>query len=190
MILQTFSVGWLALGFALTTLLLPEQFLLIGLVGMVLGISFAIQGLLRGRSKWVYLSMLDLWLLFFGMLISQAISETFEQRLPLLLLQFVVLLFAVEVLGATCRLKEQSSAESPERGQSVRGGGYVSAYAQRTTNHIARVGLLFASCYVVTLVILFIGGLLASTVPLLADISVYIVVVSVSLALLLVLQEE
>ena len=131
---------------------------------------------LKGRSAWAAFSLLDALLLFFVLLISQAISGTIGQYLPITLLQFVMVLFAIELLTEAAASAEKESL--------------LKRSARETIRHISRACLLFASCYLVSLGILYIGAFSARPGLLLADISLYIVVVSVSLALLLLFRED
>ena len=60
---------------------------------------------------------------------------------------------------------------------------------QQAARRMARVGLLFASFYLISMLALYIGTFVEGLAPVLADVSLYVVVVSVSLALLIILRE-
>jgi hypothetical protein len=185
--LQLFSIGWQSMTCVLMMLLLPQRVL--GVAVSIVGVAFGTAGILRGRPLWTNLSVLTMWTTFFWLIISQATLGSIEQYLPFTLLQSVMILFATEVVTETCKLRNQVSSEAkaiPSEGvelKPIRSG-------QQAFRHISRLGLLFASSYLLSLGLLFAGGMIASAVPLLADISLYIVVVSVSLSLLLLLREE
>lgn len=160
-----------------------------GVALSIVGVTFGGAGVLKGRSRWTNLSVLAMWMTFFGIIISQAVSGLIEQYLPYTMLQCVMILFATEIVTETCKLRNQVSTEA--RAPPI-GGVEIKPITsgQQAFRHVSRVGLLFASSYLLSLGLLYVGGMIASAVPLLADISLYIVVVSVSLSLLLLLREE
>jgi len=199
-ILQIFSIGWQALAFAFITLFLPQWLLPVGIIGLLAGVSLSTASVLKGRSAWAKFSILEMWLVFYALLISQALTNSIGQYLPITLLQSVMILFAFEVLTISCEFREQLSNGASLAGNSTGLIGYAKyALSSESLPHrssryafkaVSRLGLLFASCYVISLAILFLGASAALTTPLITDISLYIIVVSVSLALLLVLRED
>ncbi len=186
--LLAFSTGWQFLTLAFVTTLLPSKLVAVGIIGSVVGASFATMAVLKGRSAYAGVSLLDAWVIFFVLLISQAASETIGQFLPITLLQCVMVLFAVEALTVSCRYRNQLSSQSTE--SSVSSELLLRRLSQQAVHHISRAGLLFASCYLASLGILYVGAFTASIAPILSDISLYIIVVSVSLALLILLRED
>ncbi len=188
--LQAFAIGWQSLSFVFITLLLPPALLPAGVIGSVVGISLTTAAILKGRSAWVEFSLLDAWLLFFILLISQAAAGTIGEYLPIILLQFVMVLFAVELLTAGSWYRGHSSTEPSKAADSTMSEEFLRRSVQQAFRHVSRAGLLFASCYLVSLGILYLSAIAMPTMPLLADISLYIVIVSVSLALLILLREE
>jgi hypothetical protein len=189
-ILQIFSIGWQVLAFAFITLFLPQSLLPVGIIGFLTGVSLSTASVLRGRSDWAKFSILEMWFVFYALLISQALTNTIGQYLPITLLQSVMILFAFEVLTISCEFQEQLSNGASLAGNSTGSEGLPHRSARYAFKAVSRLGLLFASCYVISLAILFLGASAALTTPLITDISLYIIVVSVSLALLLVLRED
>lgn len=189
-ILQVFSVGWQAITFAFITLFLPEPLLPVGIILSLTGISIAIASILRGRSAWTKFSMLEMWLVFFALLVSQALTNTIGQYLPITLLQSVMIFFALEVSSVCSEFRLQLSRVMSV-GDNLPGmEGRLYSSAQAAFKTISRAGLLFASCYVLSLAILYVSTFAPLASPLITDVSLYIVVVSVSLALLLVSRED
>jgi hypothetical protein len=189
-VLQIFSIGWQALAFALITLFLPEPLLAVGIIGSLTGVFISTAGVLKGRSEWAKFSILEMWLIFYVLLISQAMANTIGQYLPITLLQSVMILFAVEVLTISCEFREHFSIGVPLAGNSTGTENLPHGSIRYPFKTVSRLGLLFASCYVLSLAILFLSASAALATPLITDISLYIVVVSVSLALLLLLRED
>lgn len=183
-------MGWQAITFAFITLFLPEPLLPVGIILSLTGISIAIASILRGRSAWTKFSMLEMWLVFFALLVSQALTNTIGQYLPITLLQSVMIFFALEVSSVCSEFRLQLSRVMSV-GDNLPGmEGRLYSSAQAAFKTISRAGLLFASCYVLSLAILYVSTFAPLASPLITDVSLYIVVVSVSLALLLVSRED
>ena len=189
-ILQIFSIGWQALAFVFITLFLPEPLLPVGIIVSLTGVSLSTASVLKGRSAWAKFSILEMWTVFYVLLISQALTNTIGQYLPITLFQSVMVLFAFEVLTISCEFREQLSNGAPLAGNSRGTESLPHRSARYAFKTVSRLGLLFASCYVLSLAILFLSAYAALATPLITDISLYIIVVSVSLALLLILRED
>jgi hypothetical protein len=101
-----------------------------------------------------------------------------------------MILFALEVLTISCEFREQLSNDFPLAGNSTGAESFPHRSARYALRAVSRLGLLFASCYVLSLAIIFLSASSAFAIPLISDISLYIIVVSVSLALLLILRED
>jgi hypothetical protein len=101
-----------------------------------------------------------------------------------------MVLFVVELLTAGSWYRGHSSTDPSKAAGSTMSGEFLRSSGQQAIRHVARAGLLFSSCYLVSLGILYLNAIAIPTMPLLADVSLYIVVVSVSLALLVLLREE
>lgn len=172
---QVFSILWQAVSFLFIVILLPNQLILVGVTGSLIGVFLAIVAVLRGRSSWAAISLFDAFLMFFVLLFSQVASGIVGQYLEVTLLLLIMLLFGVELLTTTV---DSANAEDQQRA------------AQQAFRHITRSALLFSTCYILALGTLYVGAFISSTAFLLTDVSLYIVVVSISLALLLVLREE
>lgn len=190
MILQAFSISWQAIAFTFIALFLPEPLLILGIILSLSGMSFTIASVLRGRSAWAEFSILEMWALFFSLLVSQALTDTIGAYLAITLLQSVMILFAREVSLRCCEFRQELSDVITEGSESSLVEGRLYRSAQTAFKRISRAGLLFGSCYVVSLAILYVSASATLVLPLIADISLYIVVVSVSLALLLILRED
>ncbi len=139
---------------------------------------------------WTKFSILEMWLVFFALLVSQALTNTIGQYLPITLLQSVMIFFALEVSSVCSEFRLQLS-RLMSVGDNLPGmEDRLYSSAQAALRTISRAGLLFASCYVLSLAILYVSTFAPLASPLITDVSLYIVVVSVSLALLLVSRED
>lgn len=188
--LQAFVIGWQSLCFLSITILIPQSLLPMGVTGSILGTGLTAAAVLNGRGAWLKLSSFGLWFMFFVLLISQAVDGTIEEYLPITLLQFIMVLASVELLtsgnwyrtGASVRLSEVASPA--ELSASIDG------VVRNASRRIFRLALLFASCYLVSLGVLYLTTFATITASLLVDISLYIVLVSVALALLILSRES
>lgn len=188
-VLRIFSVTWLLLTLVFITIFLPPNLLLIGILGSLFGVSFGTMAVVGGRRTWSIIPLFDAGMMFFVLLFIQAISKTVEENLPIMLLQFVMLLYTVELLTVTFKHHNLFSNENL-RSEALVSTSALTRSAEQALRQMARLGLLFASCYFVSLGILYIGTFVTAITPVLADVSLYVVVVSVSLALLILLRED
>ena len=170
--------------------LLPHILLPIGIISTVIGISITAAAVLRSRSLWVRFSLLDAWLLLFLILISQAFTQTIAEYLPITLLGFVMVLFAVELLTDDSLYQANSTTKIAKIFDTAPDEEVFRVSIQQAFRRVSRLGLLFASCYLASLGVIYLAALAPLTIPLIADISLYMVVVLVALALLILLREE
>ncbi len=191
-IFRAFSVAWLLLTLVFIALLLPKTLLSIGILGSVLGVFFGALGVMRGRSRWIITSLVDACVVFFLLVLSEASSKTLGQYLPITLLQFVMILYAVEVLTVTYNCQNQFSSDGfqPDPVDTISPKRVLYLPTEQAFQQISRLSLLFASCYLISVGILYVGSLVSSLAPQILDMSLYVIVVSISLALLIVLRED
>jgi len=126
--------------------------------------------------------------MFFISLFWHIVSTTVEENLAMLLLLFVLVLFLIEDFNLLCRHQKQYSKEMVA--ESTSSLTVLQKSMEQVHNQIGRLGLIIGSCYVISIGIVYMGTLLSSFVPVLSDISLYVVVVSASLALLMIIREE
>lgn len=182
-----FAIGWLALTFVSFTAFL-QHLLEFAIVGSILGVSLAAYAIVRGEWKPALASLVIGGLMFFSSVVDQVVSGAARDNIPILLLQFVMFLFAVEVLTGVLT-QETFAARFAKPGHAV-SDQVLQRSSIEVQARIARLGVFFASCYVITLGLLYFGAQLRSVSPVLTDVSFYVVVVSISLALLILVREE
>jgi hypothetical protein len=183
-------VGWQAMVFAFITMFLPKPAFLVGIILSLTGVSLTITGVLTGRSLWTEFSILETWGLFFLLLVSQALTNTIGQYLPITLLQSVMILFAHEISTVCCEFERQFSNVVNVDYNFPTIKGSLSRYSVTAFRTVSRAGMLFASCYALSLVLLYLSTFAGFAPPLITDISLYVVVVSVAFALLLLSPED
>jgi len=187
--LRVFAVVWLLLSLVFITILFPPHLILLGILGSILGTCIGGMAILKGRWRWAVISLLDGSVMLFVLLLTQAMSKTVGQNLPVTLLQFVMLLFATEVFAVIFKRLDLYAKETI---QSLVGVpiAVLARSNEQAFRQVARFGLLFASFYLISIAALYLGTYLASITPVLADVSLFVVVVSISLALLVLMRED
>lgn len=126
--------------------------------------------------------------MFFILLLTDTLSRIIAESLQFRLLQFIMLLFTVEILNSVSRQHDfVGKALRPQTRPSL---SVLQFSLQHSFSQLTRLGLLFSSCYVISLGILYAGSVVASVVPVLGDVSLYVVIVSIALALLIIFKEE
>jgi hypothetical protein len=182
----SFSILLLTIGL-ITISFPPWPLWITGPVALV-GIFFGLTTVLKGNRIWAKSTSLIIGLIFFISLFWHILSTTVEENLAMLLLLFVLVLFSIEDLNLLCRHQKQYSKEIvAEFASSIT---VLQKSMEQLHKQIGRLGLILGSCYIITIGIVYIGALLASFVPVLSDTSLYVVVVSTSLALLMIIREE
>ena len=182
-----FTICWLALTFVSFTASL-QHLLEFAIIGSILGVSLAAYAIVRGEWKPASVSLVIGGLMFFALVVDQVVSGAARENIPILLLQFVMFLFAVEVLTGV--LKQETFVARSAKPDHAVSDHVLQRSSKEVQARIARLGVFFASCYVITLGLLYIGAQLRAVSPVLTDVSFYVVVVSISLALLILVREE
>jgi hypothetical protein len=177
------------LTFLILTLTLPAGFVPVGVFLSGLGILFGSWSIVKGDWMWGRIALLIEGLMLSSLILAQTISGTVLQTLPSLLLGYVLALYGAEALQLLCRYHPLYSKE-----MLALPAANVAPVLERTTinllQRISRLGFLFAICYLLTLGAIMLSSIINYSLPVPSDISLYIVAVSTSLALLLVLRED
>lgn len=153
-----------------------------------LGILFGGWSLLNGGGRlWARAALLSGAALLLVSVMMQIASQTILQGLPLLLLGYVMLLFSAEAfeLASQHHGTHLKTFEGPQASHVM-----LLKSLEHVTRRTVRLGLIFGGCYVLALTFILLGDMFVAALPALSDVSLYIVAVSISLALLLILREE
>jgi hypothetical protein len=100
-----------------------------------------------------------------------------------------MVLFGVELMSLNARVIAEASTQAEAILLEAENGKARSS-SRETLGNISRLIVIFSSCYLLSLGLLFVGNLISTAVPFLGDISLYMIVVSVSFALVLLYREE
>lgn len=165
----------------------PSDLILIAVFGSGVGILFGGWSLLRGDWFWGRAALLVGGVMLIASLLIQIVSRAILQALPGLLLAYVMLIFSAEVLDLTHQNYDMyvKNLQGPQGSYAM-----LQKSMEHATRKIVRLGLIIGGCYVIALTVISVGDTFVTALPLLSDISVYIVAVSISLALLLILRED
>lgn len=186
--LQVFSIAWFLLTSTFIALSFPSEFFIAAVIGLVLVALAGAAAVLWGSRSWSTFALLALGSMFFFLLLTDTLSRIVAENLQFTLLQFIMVLFTVEILNSV-------SKQHDFFGKALRSGARPSTSALRSSiqhsfGQLSRLGLLLSSCYLISLGILYAGSVVASIVPALGDVSLYVVIVSIALALLILFREE
>ena len=186
---RIFVLVSLLLNFVLLTLILPDRLMFVGILASGLGVLFGGWSLTRGGRVWARGALLAGAFLFLLSLVLHIVSGTILNALPELLLAYVMTLFSAEALDL---IGTHSTAHSNQMYalKVTRTNPTLRKSLEHVFRKLTRLALLLGACYLFAIGAVTAGNIFVSVSPLLSDISVYIVAVSISLALLLVLRED
>jgi hypothetical protein len=188
-LVRVFPLLLLSLVFALLLATFPAALMLLVSAISGLGLLIGSWSILKANRMWAQGALITSSFLFIVAIMVRLTLGSILQALPSLLLAYVMLLFSVEAFDLVWKHAVTYSREMFAL-QSSR----VIPVVQKSLEHIFRrlrnLGLMFGACYLVALGALSLGDLFASISPVLSDVSIYIVAVSIALALLLILRED
>jgi hypothetical protein len=188
-LLRGLSSFWLALTALAIVSSYPPGLFSITVLGPVIVTIFSLLAVSKGNAACGRASLLAQAILFSISLISDTLMKAVSANLAILLLTFVMLLFGVEFLTLVLSHHRQISnwLEDTEFEPNAL---MVNKSLRDIGRKLARFGIIFAGCYVLTIGVLFVSEIAASLAPVQSDISVYVVLISISLALLIILRED
>ena len=188
-LLQGLSSFWLVLtAFAIVSSY-PTWLFSITVLGPIVVAVFSLLAISKGNPAWGKASLLTQAILFSISLISDTLVKAVSANLPVLLLTFVMLLFGVEFL--TLILSRHRQVSNWLGGTEFESNALMVNKSLRDIREkLTRFGIIFAGCYVLTIGVLFLSEVVGSFASILSDIAVYVVLTSVSLALLIILKED
>jgi hypothetical protein len=187
--LEGLAVFWLVLTACAITSTYPLRLFSLAILGPIVVASFSLLAVSTGNLEWSRFSLLTEAVLFSISLVSDTWLKNVSTNIPILLLTFVMLLFGVEFLNLVLSHHVQISNWLPDR--TLKANAFMlSKSIGEIQNRLTQFGIVFAACYVLTIAVLFTSEIVVPLVPILSDIGVYVVLTSVSLALLVILKEN
>jgi hypothetical protein len=165
------------------TLLFPTALIPLALATAIFSALTGCIAILACRPKLSVISLLSGFTLFLGLIEVEIASKSVENNLPLTLLEFVMLLFAVENLTVTSK---RPFFIMPKSGTQVQ-ESLIGTFVQHVLRRSSRAALLFTTSYLISIGTLYLS---TSVSRLQLDFSFYVIVVSISLALLVILRKD
>jgi hypothetical protein len=179
----------LSLTFILLLVSVPEVLILPAVSVSVLGVLFGAWALLKASKVWARAALIAVALLFSLSMTIQLALGSILYNLPVVLLAYLIILFLVEAFDLLWKDFPMHSRQMWAL-QASHAIPAIEKSLQHMFRKFARVGLMLGACYFSTLAAVSFGSFFASISPLASDTSIYIVAVSISLALLLILRED
>lgn len=166
---------------------IPQSLLGIGGFASVLASVLAVSSFTGGFEGRELLPCLVITgFVFFLGLLAQIVNDSLARNLPLVLLEFILLLYSFEAVPAVTRRYNLFSAA---RYKSDLPQHLLERSLRETYSHLLRVATLFGAAYMIAIAVLEARRIVPS-VLVLGDLTLYVVIVPISLALILVLREE
>ena len=174
--------------FLILAAIIPTQLGVLRIPALIVGIIVSALVSVKCSMMWARISLISQVSLFSVPMLSSLFLRA-PGVLPALILAFVMILFSDHIVGLVSKYGRQFSTMDekvildfnwPILGRSL---NYL--YRRLAVN-----GAVFAVCYLVTIGALLSGLDLAAFAPVLSDVSLYILVISISLALLVTMKED
>ena len=184
----------MAAAIAITTFILaltriPAAIWILGVLVLPIGITVSALAVVKCDVTWSRITLIAQSTLFAIALLSAISAGESEEGVPILLLIFVMILGTEQVLSLISNFGTQFSLSA-----STPVIGFNMPTLQRSLDQLYRTlawdGVLFTAAYLLSLSILAVGSFISPVAPVLSDISVYVLVTSISLAILIVSREE
>jgi hypothetical protein len=175
--------------FTLTLILIPVAIWILWVLGLIIGIAVSTIAFLKCDVTWSRITLLAQSILFTIALLSAISTGGPAEEIPILLLAFVMILGTEQALSLISNYGAQFSLSN-----SAPVTSFNIPTLQRSLDHLYRRlawdGVILGAGYLLSVAIASMGSFLSPLAPALSDISVYVLVTSISLAILIVLREE
>jgi hypothetical protein len=167
---------------------IPSQLIVIRIIAAFVGLFLSVLATFRTSLLLTRITLLAEVGLFSMSLVAALFSPAIASVFPLLLLTFVMILFSDRTLHLY-------ASQGVEFSTSIdRLLDFNAPVIERSLTHLfrrlARNGVMFAGCYLLTVMVLLGGFDLSRVAPILSDASLYILIISISLALLVSMKED
>jgi hypothetical protein len=175
--------------FTLILVSIPAAISILWILALLIGIAVSTVALAKCNVIWSRITLLAQVILFALALLSAISTGGPADEVPILLLAFVMILGTEQGLSLLSNYGAQFSLTN---------SAYVTDFniptLQRSLDRLYRRlawnGVIFGAAYLLALTVASIGSLLSPVAPPLSDISVYVLVTAISLAILIVLRDE
>jgi hypothetical protein len=163
---------------------MPSGYQILGLITGFVILTLAGHAMFNGNVGRMRIALISTCLLFSLSLLGCILRKTVVEELPLLILAFIFILFSSEtmtLIDKHCRLHV---------GTNILNNALTVVSWRIVQRRMAWLAIVFSGCYMLTIFAIYVGLYVHSVVPFLGDASVYLVVATVSLALLVTFRED
>lgn len=175
--------------FVLILSTIPTSIWALWLLALIVGVLTSVIALVKCDFAWNMLTTLEQGILLGIALFSGVLKGAPGENLPILLLAFVMILVSEHTLSLISEHGDQFSPSNHglEMDFNV---PVLRRSLDRLYRRLARDGCILGMGFVLSIAVASTSGILVPIAPLLSDISVYVLVTSVALAVLIVSKEE
>jgi len=175
--------------FTLILVTIPVGIWILWVLPLLIGVGVTILAVIKCDVTWSRITLLAQSVLFAIALLSAISARGPVEDVPILLLAFVMIVGTEQVLTLISNYGVQFSISDSD---------FVTNFniptLQRSLDSLYRRlawnGVIFGTAYLLSIAVAFLGSFLSPVAPALSDISVYVLVASISLAILIVLRAE
>jgi hypothetical protein len=175
--------------FAVTLATIPLAIWILWVLVLLIGAAVSTVALVKCDVTWSRITLLAQSILFAITLLSAISTGGLAEEVPILLLAFVMILGTEQALSLIPNYGAQFSLSKSAPVTSFN-MPTLQLSLDRLYRRLTWDGIIFGAAYLLSLTVASMGSLLSSVAPTLSDISVYVIVASISLAILIVLREE
>ncbi len=188
-VLRGFASAIAIATFILILSTVPATIWVLWFLALVVGFVTSVFALVKCDVVWNTLTLLEQGVLFAIALLSGFSKGGPGENIPILLLAFVMILANEHVLSLISQYSIQFST-----GDSALGMDFNAPILRRSLDRLYRRlawdGTVFGMGFVLSLAVASGGGILSPIAPVLSDVSLYVLVTSIALAILIVSKEE
>ena len=175
--------------FTLILVTIPVGIWILWVLPLLIGVGVTIFAVIKCDVTWSRITLLAQSVLFAIALLSAISARGPVEDVPILLLAFVMIVGTEQVLTLISNYGVQFSISDSD---------FVTNFniptLQRSLDSLYRRlawnGVIFGTAYLLSIAVAFLGSFLSPVAPILSDISVYVLVASIFLAILIVLRAE
>jgi len=175
--------------FTLILTTIPPAISILWVLALLTGSAVSTIAVVKCDLAWSRIALLAQSILFAIALLSAISTGGPADKVPILLLAFVMILGTEQTLSLISNYGAQFSLTN-----SAHVTDFNIPILQRSLDRLYRRlawnGVIFGAAYLLVLTVASIGSLLSPVAPALSDISVYVLVTAISLAILIVLRDE
>jgi len=175
------------LGFIFPLALFPMNLVPIGAFATIIGTLFAGWSIAKGDVWWGKAALVVGGTVLGAAIVLELVAGSILSAIPALLFTYVILLFSAEGFAL---VDDHYGTQSKMDRNTNFSYSMLKSSLEHVTRKSLRLALVFGGCFVISLAAISTGDAFATVAPGLADLSIYIVAVSVSLALLLTFHED